>query len=67
MSRGNGRMKACALFFIFAAGAGFANNLSGLIETNPTWEPAWWKLWLSLASAVYFSTMVYSDEREKNI
>ena len=54
-------MRVCALFFIFVAGVGFANNLSGLVETNPAWEAAWWKLWISLAAAMYFSIMVYME------
>lgn len=51
-------MKIVFILLIFVSGINFANNLSGLIETNLAYEPAWWKAWLSLLFAVIFSISV---------
>ena len=48
-----------AQFLVFASGTVFANNLSGLIPTNPAYTAAWWKVWLSIGLALFFSFGAY--------
>ena len=59
-------MKLCiSLLIIFLCGVNTANNLTGLVEINPTYDHEWWKVWASLCGAILISAYVYIGSRPK--
>lgn len=55
-----------ALFGIFLCGMVVANNLGCLVEVNPEYHAAWWKIWAFLAIAVFYSIVIYLSDKEGN-
>jgi len=49
--------KFWAFLFVFVAGMVTAINLSMLVETNPDYHAAWWKVFASMAVGLSVATI----------
>jgi len=54
---------AGVLFLVFLSGVNVANNVGRLVEINPNYNAAWWKVGFALVLAVTFGVWAWRVAR----
>jgi len=55
--------KLMCLLAVFVAGVIFSANLTRLLYFNTNYEPAWYKVGISIGSAIWFGSCLIKKER----